>query len=70
MQGSGTIEDPYLVATAEDLDAVRNDLTAYYLQTADIDLGGYENWEPIGPDGETLFSGSYDGQGHTVSGIR
>lgn len=79
--GSGTPEDPYQIATAEQLDSVREDLTASYVLTADIDLSGYENWEPIGNmtyadvDMETgdmdmtkIFTGSIDG-GHTISGL-
>ena len=57
--GSGTPEDPYLVEDALDLDAVRNDFTAHYKQTADIDLTGVA-WVPIAPDTDT-FEGSYDG---------
>ena len=34
----------------------------------DIDLGG-EEWTPIGKNGSYAFKGSFDGQGHTVSGL-
>lgn len=44
--GDGSEENPYQVSTAEQLDAVRNDLSAHYIQTADIDLKGI-NWKPI-----------------------
>ena len=37
-EGSGTIEDPYLIETAEDLDNVRNAPDKHYKQVADIDL--------------------------------
>lgn len=46
--GSGTAEDPWQIATAEQLNRVREDLTAHYILIADIDLSDYENWEPIG----------------------
>ena len=46
--GSGTAEDPWQIATAEQLDRVRDDLKAHYVLTDDIDLSGYENWIPIG----------------------
>ncbi len=46
--GSGTAEDPWQVATAEQLDRIRDDLTAHYILIDDIDLSGYENWIPIG----------------------
>ena len=49
--GTGTEEDPYLVATAEHLDNVRNHLDAYFLQISDIDLG-----QPPWNEGEGLVS--------------
>ena len=59
------------VATAEDLYNVRNDLSADYIQVADIDLSGYSNWEPIGgfDSWSNAFGGSYDGQGYTISNL-
>ena len=35
---------------------------------SDIDLGG-EEWTPIGKNYSSAFKGSFDGQGHTVSGL-
>ena len=46
--GDGTQENPYKVSTPEQLDAVRNDLTAHYIQINDIDMSDWGNWEPIG----------------------
>lgn len=82
LAGSGTPEDPYQVSTPEEFDQIRKDLTASYVLTDDIDLSSYENWIPIGNltyedvDMETgnmdmtkLFSGSLDGDGHTISGV-
>lgn len=66
--GDGTEANPYQVATAEQLDAVRNDLSAYYIQTADIDLTGYDNWEPIGT-GDAPFSGVFDGNGYSIDNL-
>lgn len=71
--GDGTETNPYQVATAEQLDAVRNDLTAYYIQTADIDLEGKE-WTPIGgqrvdEEESRIFSGSYDGRNHKIQNM-
>ena len=45
--GAGTA-DPYQVWTAADLNGVRDHLSAHFIQIVDIDLSGYENWEPIG----------------------
>lgn len=76
--GQGTETAPYLISNAHQLHAMREDLTAHYKLTADIDLrapiyaGAYDNWEPIGrtqnnPD--LQFSGSLDGAGHTISNL-
>ena len=56
--GSGTEEDPYLIARPSQLALLAqcvNEQTAgyfepdvHYLLTADLDLSGYENWTPIG----------------------
>lgn len=77
--GSGTVADPYQVATAEQLDAVRNDMTACYVLTADVDLSSVENWTPIGWFDFTAtdeagyyangFAGTFDGDGHTISNL-
>lgn len=82
LAGSGTAEDPYKIATAEEFDHIRENLTASYVLISDIDLSSYENWIPIGNltyedvDMETgdmdvtkMFSGSLDGDGHTIFGV-
>ena len=76
MNGSGTVEDPYLVTSAEDLkrlsDAVLNygDFKdKYFLQTNDIDLSGYDNWQPIGTFG-IPFEGIYNGDNKEVTGLK
>lgn len=78
--GDGSEESPYLVSTPEQLDAVRNDLSAHYLQTGDIDLSGWGEWEPIGsalaiedadidtPDPHP-FTGSYNGGNYKITGL-
>lgn len=61
--GSGTKNDPYQIATAEQLDAIHDWPTAtYYVLVNDIDLSGIE-WIP--------YNGyiNFDGQGHTVSNL-
>lgn len=50
--GTGTAEDPYQVSSAGELDAVRYDLNAHYVQTGNIDLSGVE-WMPFGMETET-----------------
>lgn len=66
--GSGTIDDPYQISTAGHLDDVRNDLDAYYVQTADIDLSGYGDWTSIGSS-TTPFRGNYDGQDYIIDNL-
>ena len=46
--GSGTKEDPWQIDSAEQLNLIRENLAGHYVLIADIDLSGYENWEPIG----------------------
>ena len=71
--GDGTVNAPYLVEDAADFNAVRNNLTAHYKQTADIDLSIYNNnWLAIGnklnqfPD---PFMGVYDGGNFDISNL-
>ena len=70
------------ITTAEELAGMAEDLTADYVLDADIDLAG-TTWTPIGtykPSGEseeeqeipasdTAFTGTFDGQGHTISNL-
>ena len=63
--GTGTSEDPYQIATAEQLDAIRNNLGASYVLVNDIDLSNYGNWVPIG----WSFYGTLDGQNHSISNL-
>jgi len=65
--GNGTVADPYIILTAEDLDHVRDDLAASYKVGANIDLSAY-NWEPIGTDSDP-FRGSFDGANYIISGL-
>lgn len=69
--GAGTEDDPYQVANATHLDQVRNFLgnpDVYFVQTADIDIGGVANWVPIGTadNDNDSFRGKYDGRGFEV----
>ena len=81
--GSGSAEDPWKIATAEQLDRIRDNLTGHYILIDDIDLSGYENWMPIGtfqprsdapedaevPHPDYAFTGTFDGAGHTISNL-
>lgn len=67
MTGTGTSSDPFLVATASDLCNVGNNLSAYYKQTADIDMAGV-TFTGIGSD-STPFTGTFDGDNHIISNL-
>lgn len=72
------------VYDVEDLYCVRNDLTANYILMNDIDLteataagGDWDflgnGWDPIGSGGiysDNAFSGTFDGNGHSITGLR
>jgi len=60
----GTIE----IATAQDLNNVRNNLSGSFIQTADIDLSGFANWDPIGSLLDP-FVGIYNGNGYRIIGL-
>jgi len=64
--GSGTEEDPYQVWTPDDLDGVREHLSSWFIQKADINLAiEYPNWIPIGGE----FVGTYDGGNFLIEGL-
>ena len=73
-------EDAIEIASAEDLAEVMNNLSAYYVLTADIDLEGASitpigSFVPVGEEGEdaetpsdeNAFTGTFNGNGHTIS---
>lgn len=64
----GSPGNPYIIHSAEELDCVREDLTASYKLGADIDLTAYGNWVPIGTAGAP-FKGTFDGAGYIISGM-
>ena len=75
LSGSGTEDDPYLLATAADLKAFRDMANAEASSklcatlTADIDLGG-EEWKPFeGPSVGDAYAGTFDGANHTIKGL-
>lgn len=67
--GNGTETDPYIIATAAQLDEVRNFQSACFELSKDIDLSSYLNsnssgWTPIKD-----FAGKFDGKKHTIKGL-
>ena len=81
--GTGTEADPFVITTEEQFrafaDSVNDGTAGGYADTAirldtDIDLEGDE-WVPIGNMGDmenysTIFMGSFDGNGHTISNLK
>ena len=78
--GSGTEEEPYLLADAADLKWFADQVNAAKKSTSvlcakleqDIDLNGQE-WTPIGCYNSysdyTYYGGVFDGDGHRISGL-
>ena len=65
--GDGSEVNPFLVETANQLDAIRGSYGEYhYRQIADIDLSEYENWFPLPGHGVNTFTGSFDGNGYRI----
>jgi hypothetical protein len=70
--GSGTPGDPYLIYTAEQMDAIgaqSSDWGKCFRLMADIDLGGYtgSQYHIVGTNWRGGFSGVFDGNGRTIS---
>ena len=70
--GSGTVDDPYLVYTASDLQGVFR--KGYYKLMNDIDLGAWiadkspeAGWLPVGMNGSDAIY--FDGDNHRISGL-
>ena len=78
MDGLGTAAYPYQISTADQLKLFRDIVNgaggqalnrgAYAVLTANIDLNN-ESWTPIGPDRDSAYTGTFDGQGHTVKNL-
>ena len=74
-QGSGTEEDPYVITTAKEFNAIRNlssvNFPNYFKLANDIDLSDYaDTWMPIGIDRNHRFGGIIDGNGKTIRGLK
>lgn len=78
--GDGSENNPYQIATVDQLNEVRYYLDKHFIQIADIDLsyatssgGDYydagNGWLPIGSSSEP-FSGTYNGSGYEITGMK
>lgn len=85
LQGDMTLyakwSSPVHISSAEEFNAIRNDLYGWYILDQDIDLSGYDSWEPIGNYNSTYeyadaewwdeaFHGVIDGNGHKITGLK
>lgn len=70
--GDGSVNDPYQIANAQQLNAVRYNLKSNFVLVNDIDLSKY-NWEPIGGikdvEAKDGFQGTFDGKGRTIKNL-
>ncbi|MBU9720554.1 MULTISPECIES: hypothetical protein [Bacillaceae] len=65
MQGAGTQSNPYLVSTPQDLHDVRNNLSANYELTRDIDMSNWGNFTSYSA-GVPYFTGDFNGNGYKI----
>ncbi|MDP4092956.1 MAG: fibronectin type III domain-containing protein, partial [Bacillota bacterium] len=63
----GTVDDPFTISTRIDMENIKNNLSACYALTSDVDLGGTE-WLPLGSS-STPFTGTLDGKGFKISNV-
>jgi len=68
-------EEPHPICNCDDLALIKDNLGGNYELQNDIDFRGClssystgEGWNPIGRD-ENRFTGTFDGQGHTITGL-
>ncbi|MCL2727463.1 MAG: M64 family metallo-endopeptidase [Bacteroidales bacterium] len=66
-KGDGTPDHPFIISTAKQLDAIRNNTSYHYKLEKDIDLNVFlwssgSGWIPI-----ISFTGSLDGAGHKIT---
>lgn len=79
VDGTGSADDPYVLTTVAELQAVDGDRSAHYELGADIDASETENWndgagfEPLGDGSLTdqmdygnAFRGAFDGNGYEI----
>lgn len=81
LQGDGSIENPYLIFNANELNAIRHCRGKNYKLMANIDLSNYgvnynngEGWLPLAYTNVNYsfsesFSGLFDGNGHTIHNL-
>ena len=82
MDGSGSENDPYVITNISELQAIEADLDAHYVLGSNIDAAETAEWNeaegfwndprgftPIGDTLEESFTGTLDGDSHTISNL-
>ena len=75
VSGGGALTAYMLVNTVNDLQNIQNNLTGTYALGADIDAGATSGWNagagfsPVGGNAEPQFTGTFEGNGHTISNL-
>lgn len=73
--GAGTVAAPYQISTPQQLQRMQSAPSAHYVLANDIDASETSTWNggkgfnPVGNPAQP-FTGSFDGRGHTISGLR
>lgn len=62
--GEGTVENPYLIASAGDMAMIARDPAAHYRVVNDFSAAAYGLWSPI-----ASFTGTLDGGNYTISDL-
>ena len=68
-EGDGTKENPYLISKPGHLVQIASGLDKYYKLTKSLNLEGAE-WTPLGTGTDTSFTGTFDGNGYTISNFK
>lgn len=71
MPGIAIAEDEIHISTVEQLSAINTDSTSLagnYVLDNNIDLTGY-SWTAIGPSNSASFTGTFDGNGYSITGL-
>ena len=58
-----------VIKTADELQAMKDNLSGKYILMNDIDLSGY-NWEAVGVDDVNPFTGELNGNGYVISNLK
>jgi len=74
MNGNGTVDAPFIITNATELQAMQDNLTAYYKLGNDINASETSGWNggagfiPIG-NYTTPFEGDFDGAGYNITNL-